>query len=301
MIIDCHAHIYAFETIKPYKWLRNKSLTVEEQIEIMDSQGIDKSIVLPFNSAEMPSDHQSFGEVLYICKKYPARFIPFCNIDPRATDVGEMKGVEKFEFWLNQYKDLGCKGLGEFTPRLRWQDCRVENLLKACENVGFPVTFHTSTEDVITYGVIDDMGLPGLEGALKKFPDLKFFGHSQAFWSELSGDLPTDNKNSYPKGKVTSEGAVVKFMRKYPNLYADISAGSGLNALERDPDFTWRFIEEFQDRVLLGLDNTSKDSVSKLNQVQWLRNNRDKKNISADIFEKIAWKNINDILGLRLG
>ncbi len=298
MIIDCHAHMFAFESIRSYKWLEDTILSVEQQIKIMDSEGIDKAVILPLHHAETPIDHQSFGEVLYICKQFPGRFIPFCNLDPRAIDIADMKGVEKFEFWLSQYKDLGCKGLGEFTSRLRWQDSCVEYLLKACENVGFPVTFHTSTEDKITYGMIDDMGLPGLEGALKKFPNLKFFGHSQAFWSELSGDMSKEDKNGYPKGKVTCEGALVRLVRQYSNLYLDISAGSGLNALQRDPDFTWKFIDEFQDRILFGLDNATEKTAHK--HIPWLQQMRNEGNISEDIYEKIMWKNLNDVLDLKL-
>ena len=43
-------------------------------------------------------------------------------------------------------------------------------------------------------------------------------------------------------------------MRDYEGLYCDFSAGSGLNAFTRDPEYTARFIEEFSDRILLGYD-----------------------------------------------
>jgi predicted TIM-barrel fold metal-dependent hydrolase len=43
-------------------------------------------------------------------------------------------------------------------------------------------------------------------------------------------------------------------LRKYPNLYCDISAGSGCNALSRDPEFAIKFLTEFQDRVLYARD-----------------------------------------------
>ena len=46
--------------------------------------GVDKAVILPLNNAETPAEHQSAGEVLGICDRYPGRFIPFCNIDPRA-------------------------------------------------------------------------------------------------------------------------------------------------------------------------------------------------------------------------
>ena len=43
-------------------------------------------------------------------------------------------------------------------------------------------------------------------------------------------------------------------MRTYPNLVADISAGSGHNALSRDEARGIAFLHEFQDRVLFGTD-----------------------------------------------
>jgi predicted TIM-barrel fold metal-dependent hydrolase len=42
--------------------------------------------------------------------------------------------------------------------------------------------------------------------------------------------------------------------RDYPNLYADLSAGSAYTALTRDVEFTRDFLIEFQDRILYGRD-----------------------------------------------
>jgi predicted TIM-barrel fold metal-dependent hydrolase len=87
-------------------------------------------------------------------------------------------------------------------------------------------------------------------------------------------------------------------MREYPNLYGDISAGSGLNALQRDPAFSWKFIDEFQNRLLLGLDYCS--PTNNMQHIEWLSKARDDKNISQEVYEKITWKNVNRILGLGL-
>lgn len=53
---------------------------------------------------------------------------------------------------------------------------------------------------------------------------------------------------------VKREGALVKLLRKYPNLYCDISANSGLFGLSRDPEYAKEFLVEFQDRVLYARD-----------------------------------------------
>ena len=49
-------------------------------------------------------------------------------------------------------------------------------------------------------------------------------------------------------------GRIPELLRKYPNLYCDISAGSGRLALSRDLDFTRKFLIEFHDRILYARD-----------------------------------------------
>ena len=295
MIIDVHAHVFAFPL------LRNRNsdmpfLCPEQQLEIMDAKGIDKSVILPLTNAENCAEPQSFGEILYICRKYPGRFIPFCNIDPRLPKRPDMVKVEDYIYILSQYKDLGAKGLGEFVARLYWNDPLVLKLLQACEQLQLPVLFHTITSDVNSYGVIDYPGLPLLEDVLKRFPQLIMIGHSAAFWSEISGELTYKDKNDYPTGTVKHGGAVIELMRKYPNLYGDISAGSGLNALQRDPEFAWQFLEEFQDRLLLGLDYCS--IKNDMQHIEWLSAARENHNLNDATYHKIMGKNACKLLQL---
>ena len=54
---------------------------------------------------------------------------------------------------------------------------------------------------------------------------------------------------------------MVELMRRYGNLCGDLSAGSGYNALSRDPEFACDFIEEFQDRLFYGTDFTRLSAV----------------------------------------
>ena len=49
-------------------------------------------------------------------------------------------------------------------------------------------------------------------------------------------------------------GKLTQMFRAYPNLYADLSAGSAYTALSRDPAFAVDFLLEFQDRLLFGRD-----------------------------------------------
>ncbi len=49
-------------------------------------------------------------------------------------------------------------------------------------------------------------------------------------------------------------GKISQMLEQYPNLYCDISAGSGCNALSRAPAFSRDFLIRWQDRILFGRD-----------------------------------------------
>ena len=301
-LIDAHAHVYANPKIRNTP-AGEPFLSAEQQIEIMDRLGIDKAVIMQLNDAEGPAEHQSIGEVLSICDRFPGRFIPFCNFDPRLPKHPDKIETKDYVFRLTQYKELGCKGLGELTAAIPWDHPSMLHLLEACEIVGFPITFHTMSPDFVSpgfenYGVPDEIGLPRLEKVLQKFPNLKFFGHSMAFWSEISGDVTPDKKNIYPEGAVTPGGAVPRLMRQYPNLYGDLAAKSAFNALARDPGHAYKFIDEFQDRLFFALDYCS--TKDERNLPQWLLTTVKDGHITPQIYEKIAWKNINHALSLNL-
>lgn len=94
-----------------------------------------------------------------------------------------------------------------------------------------------------------------LEARLQEFPEIPFIGHGPLFWQHISGKVSPD-ETMYPKGPVVEGGVTCRLLRTYPNLYADLSAGSGLNALTRDPGFTRKFIDEFAHKIIFGSDNT---------------------------------------------
>ena len=49
-------------------------------------------------------------------------------------------------------------------------------------------------------------------------------------------------------------GVIDRLLTDYPNLYADLSAGSGYNALSRDEDFTAGFLQRHRKQLLFGSD-----------------------------------------------
>lgn len=295
MIIDAHAHVYADPQIRPSPE-STTFMSAEQQVELMDRMGIDMAVILMLNNLESAGEPQSMFEIQYICHKYPGRFIPFCCIDPRLENQPKPVTSKRFEFLLNQYKELGCKGLGELTAKVYWDSPASMCLFEACQKVGFPVTFHTTIEGSNDYGLIDELGFPRFEKVLKAFPNLVFLAHSQSWWAEISSDIKLEEKSGYPKGPVVPGGAVPRLMSKYPQIYGDLSANSGYNALARDPQHAYKFIDRFQDQLVFGLDYCSIENERKL--LQWLKAALAEGNISRQAYEKITCKNIARILNL---
>ena len=79
-----------------------------------------------------------------------------------------------------------------------------------------------------------------------------FIGHAQTWWGNI--DRKHDQSVMYPKGPVTPGGITDRLLSDYPNVYADLSAGSGLNALLRDEEHARAFLARHQDKLMFGSD-----------------------------------------------
>jgi hypothetical protein len=97
-------------------------------------------------------------------------------------------------------------------------------------------------------------GIDNLERALQACPETLFIGHAPGFWRYISGDAESDPE-AYPPGPITPNGRLHRLFEQCPNLYADLSAGSGLNALKRDLQHAREFLIRFADRLLFGRDD----------------------------------------------
>jgi predicted TIM-barrel fold metal-dependent hydrolase len=128
------------------------------------------------------------------------------------------------------------------------------------------------------------------------FPKLKILGHGPPFWAEM-GQLETPaDRYGYPNYPIKEEGVVPKLFRRYPNMYGDLSAGSGHNAFARDPEYAVKFIQEFQDRLLFGTDICGPDQPAPM--AKFLQDLRKENKISEAIFQKLARENAIKLLGL---
>jgi predicted TIM-barrel fold metal-dependent hydrolase len=235
--IDVHTHIGRYTN-------RNQSLSVDDLLKWMDAHEIEKACVLPLVSPESTTYLQPPDRAIQAAKEHPDRLVAFCCLDPRSIVVGGQQGLVDI---LRRYAEQGARGFGEHKVGLKFDDPLMMRVYEACETVGLPLLFHCDT-----VRGMDEPGLPRLEHALATFPKLDFIGHGPGWWASVSGDVKS--LGGYPKGEVAPGGAVDRLMEKYPNIYGDLSAGSGANAIGRDPAFGREFLLRRQDRLMFGTD-----------------------------------------------
>jgi len=271
-MIDTHAHVGRISvSLKP--------LTVETLVSTMDRCGIEKTVILPIENPEELDFYSTTEYVLSECGKFPERLIPFCNADPRRG----MPGWNPRPI-IEGYKNRGCKGFGECLQGLPIDDPRSGKIYEACGELELPVVIDIRYE-YINY---DKPGLPGFEKVLSQHSNTVFIAHGPAWWSEISAEV--DPKVGYPKGKVKPGGRADTLLGEYENLYADLSAGSGYNAITRDPEFGVEFLERHKEELLFATDYLHEGQ--ELPMVDHIK----KVNISRKAFRAITKENAKKLL-----
>ncbi|MBX7167384.1 MAG: amidohydrolase family protein [Pirellulales bacterium] len=240
--VDVHTHLGR-------TWNSTEVLSAEALLRWMDAHEIAQAVVLPLVSPEASSFPLSTDFVLAQTQPYRERLIPFCSVDPRTSYSGGQRGLNEM---LKRYAEAGAKGFGEHKPGVRIDDPRNLRLYEACSEVGLPVLFHLDNERNL-----DEPGLPGLARVLAQFPNATFIGHGPGWWASISGQVTQADLGGYPTGTVAPGGAIDALMDKHPNLYGDLSAGSGARAIERDATFGREFLVRRADRLLFGTDYLS--------------------------------------------
>lgn len=254
----------------------------------LESLGIGKGVLMSAGEKRAPFGNNRSNRA--ICQQFPHRYAWMCNLDDCHPETVYQR--------LAEYKAQGAIGVGEVTVNRRLEDPFLQALFAGAEALALPVTIHMSPEVGYRYGVVDDPGLPLLEGVLKQYPDLKLLGHSQAFWIEISGDAPKDRqgRNSWGQGKVAPGGRVVELFEKYPNLYGDLSANSGGQAIMRDPEFGLAFLERFAHRLFFATDMVNTHMTFPLGS--WLDEQAAAGALSQDAYEKICRGNAQRVFAL---
>lgn len=199
--------------------------------------GIKKTILLPAGS-KYGLAAEAFGNdsCVAVAKKYPNEFYFFANELP---DIPETRPV------LEKYLKMGAIGIGEQKFPVDSDSKHMELIASIAQEYNVPVLMHFQHE---TY----NYHIERFHTMLKKYPKVNFIGHAQTFWSNISKG--GDQKDLYPKQKVTPGGITDRLLADYPNMFADLSAGSGLNAFKRDPEHARGFVQRHQDKLLYGSD-----------------------------------------------
>lgn len=213
------------------------------------AMGITTTILLPAGRpVERPSTHygRSNGlqakvtgnEVAYhLARKYPGEFLFAAN---EVSDL--LAATEEIE----KYLKLGAKLIGESKFGVECDSSEMQKIYQLAEAYNVPVLMHWQHS---TY----NYGFERFYKMLEKYPRVNFIGHAQTWWANIDKNH-TDQKVLYPKGKVTAGGLTDRYLSDYPNMYGDLSAGSGLNALTRDEEHTRQFFKRHQDKLLYGSD-----------------------------------------------
>ena len=232
-LIDCHLHINHYDR------------SIADTVHHIQATGTDKAFILPLETGEggvlLTSD-----TVLEAFHQHADRVIPFCQCNIRDEDV-----VRR----IRHYHELGCRGVGEQKEHLPLNDRRVELLIALCDELNWPITIHFQDgKDGYNQGLAQH-----LETYLKRYKRVRIIGHAQTWWANISAAVPPAEQTLYPTGPVVPGGVIDRLLGEYPNLYADLSASSGFNALSRDEDFTAGFLRRHHQKLLFGSDCPCRD------------------------------------------
>ncbi|MBN2450723.1 MAG: amidohydrolase family protein [Lentisphaeria bacterium] len=256
-IIDCHNHP---------NWHGHD---VDALVRNMDELGIaqtwllswelpraeyDQACPVYYRSMDPRGIGASLELVLEGLRRHPGRFIGGWAPDPR-----DRWARARFRAAVEIH---AIRVYGEFKCRMRFDNPDAIAMYRLCGELRTPVLFHLqcSAADVETQAANPNAWVEWYGGDLavvaticRQCPETVFIGHGPGFWREISGDSEQDPA-TYPKGPILPGGRLIEVLRQCPNLFCDISAGSGANGIGRDLEQGRQFCLEFQDRILFGRD-----------------------------------------------
>ncbi len=234
-------------------------------------------------------------------ERYPKRFVWY-----GSTDITK-PGAEAL---LTQTIKNGAGGIGELKSHVEADGPELRRMYALAAELDVPILIHFQevphTENEGTFA----SGFKRFEAILKEYPRTRFFGHADAFWANVSADYA--NQEAYPSGPIKRGGLTDKLLSDYPNLFADMSANSGNNALSRDPDFTPDFLKRHQDKLVFGSDcgctdgngggvaQANNPAANRLSGKCVARETLSvlQKSTSPALFAKLVWENAHKFLRL---
>ena len=237
-IIDIHQHTH-------YLGRTNEQLIAHQR-----KMGVTQTILQPAGSeVDTPAtlhgegnglQAEAFGnESCYeLAQKYPKEFLFGGNEVPDLPNASTE---------IEKYLKMGGVVIGESKFGIECDSAEMQKLYEVAQQHDVPILMHWEHQRY-------NYGFERLHKMLEKYPKVNFIGHSMLFWASIGKN--EDKTIRYPKGKVVPGGYTDRLLSDYPNMYGDLSAGSGLNSLTRDEVHAREFIKRHQDKLLFGSDCT---------------------------------------------
>lgn len=211
--------------------------TDDELIEHQRKMGVTRTVLLPAGSKYGLAVGAGGNEtVVALARRRPELFLYFAN------EVPDLPGARQV---LEKYLKLGALGIGEQKFPVECDSPAIHMVAEVAESFRVPVLLHFQHA---TY----NMGIERFHTVLEKHPRVTFIGHAQTWWGNI--DRNHEQTVLYPKTKVTPGGITDRLLADYPNMYGDLSAGSGLNSLLRDEEHARGFLERHQEKLVYGSD-----------------------------------------------
>ncbi len=217
---------------------------------------------------------------------HPGRFLWFLPPPIRAVPIED-----------------GARGIGEMKNHVAADSPEMRKVYDLAAEMNVPVLIHF--QEVPHFAGEGDFntGFRQFDRMLKTHAKTTFIGHADFFWANISAEVPTDT--GYPPGSVKPGGLTDRWLADFPNLYGDLSANSGHNALIRDADFMRGFLARHQNKLFFGSDCSCRDGKRtggspllpqlKGKCVARATLEAAQKLAKPEVFRKITWEN-----GLRL-
>ena len=176
-----------------------------------------------------------------LAQKYPKEFSFGANEVPDVP--GAIAEIEK-------YLKLGAPIIGESKFGVECDSPEMQKIYQLAQAYNVPILMHWQHN-------MYNRGIQRFDKMLEKFPKVNFIGHAQTWWANIDKNYSNQNE-IYPKSKATPGGLTDRLLSNYPNMYGDLSAPSGLNAILRDEDHMRGFMQRHQDKLVFGSDCTDK-------------------------------------------
>ena len=125
---------------------------------------------------------------------------------------------------IADYIERGAKLIGELKFKAAGDSPVLWSYAEVAQEYNVPVLIHFAANSI---------RLTGFEATLRRFPSVNFIGHAGGWWTQR-------------------EKEVDRLMSEHKNLYGDVSAYSGFEALSREG--ASEFVTRHQDRILFGSD-----------------------------------------------